>query len=218
MEKKTILAFDFDGTLTSSFGVEDYSMAEACRQCGKPETTEQDIHDFYGPTESGIIRKIVGEENFGKAWSVFLDVYSKKSKELKPFPGLLKLLEKLSKKPKVLLILLTGRSRESLEISLKDLKLSGYFVKFYWGSEKGANKGASMQKILSDYGVERKDILYIGDALEDVSMMREEKIDIVSAGYSHSAEYQKKLEEVNPGLVAKDIQSLSKLLDKALQD
>jgi phosphoglycolate phosphatase-like HAD superfamily hydrolase len=211
MEKKTAFAFDFDGTLTLSFSMEDDCMAKACQAVGFKDVTPAIIHQNYGPTEDGIIRKLVGEANFRKAWAFFLDYYAKESKKLKPFKGIPELLKTLSQK-KCLVILLTGRSRESLEISLADLGLSSCFIRAYTGSPYGTNKEKSMTSLLTDYGLAKKDVLYIGDTLEDIQMMRSIDTDILSAGYSHDSSYQQQLEKANPGNVCHSVDDLKKRL------
>ena len=57
----------------------------------------------------------------------------------------------------------------------------------------GINKDESMKEAMHDFDLEKKDMLYIGDTLEDISVMKENDFDIFSAGYFHDEEYQKRL-------------------------
>jgi len=214
---KTVFAFDFDGTLASSFSLEDESMALACQRNGRPDVTEEVIHQHYGPTESGIIRSLVGEERFPQAWETFLSAYREGSKSLRPFEGIEALLHRLHDQPKTVVVLLTGRSEESLKISLADLGLEAYFDRLYWGSETGTNKSENFLAMCKGLGIAKDDALYIGDTLEDIEMMNAIHADLFSAGYSHNPSYQKKLEEKNPGRVAHTVSELSSLIDSVLR-
>ncbi|MFA6829667.1 MAG: HAD hydrolase-like protein [Bacilli bacterium] len=212
MEKKIVFAFDFDGTLASSFMLEDYCMAKACQEAGFPLVNEETVHQFYGPTEDGIIRKIVGDAKFSIAWECFKTIYTEKSKDLKAFDGLHSLLQSLNKETKI--ALLTGRSRLTLDISLKDIGLDDCFPAIYTGSPFGSNKEASMLSLIHDFHIQKKDVVYIGDTLEDIKMMKNISVDIISAGYSHDLLYQGQLEELNPGNC---VNTISQLADK-IQD
>ena len=210
MNKKTALAFDFDGTLASSFTLEDDVMSKACQAVGF-DVTPEEIHSHYGPTESGIIRDIVGDDRFDEAWKVCIGLYKEGSRKLKPYDGIPELLNLLASH-KVLVVLLTGRSRTTLDISLKDFGLENDFVRCYVGSETGENKQYSIVQVMKDYGLEPKDVLYIGDTLADIRMMRSVNIDILSAGYSHPRDYQALLEEQNPGNVMTSVDELKERL------
>ncbi len=51
-------------------------------------------------------------------------------------------------------------------------------------------------------------MVYIGDSRADVRSMREAGVDILTAGYSHDEDYQKKLEEINSGNVMYSVEEL----------
>lgn len=215
MKKKKAFAFDFDGTLTLSFHVEDYCMTESIRQVGYPFVTEEIVHQNYGPTEDGIIAKLVDKKDFDKAWEICLRLYKEISKDLKPFEGIPELLEDLSKKG-VSLFLLTGRSRQTLDISLHDLHLEPYFKQCYTGSRLGTNKEISMKKLCEEHHYSMDDVLYIGDTLDDIRMMNSLPCDILSAGYSHDLKYQSCLEEKNPGRVVSSVKELHQRLTELI--
>ena len=68
MEKRRNLIFDFDGTLVDSFLLENKSMVYAINRAGNLSVDEKNIISFYGPTEKGIIKKLVTEDKFNQAW------------------------------------------------------------------------------------------------------------------------------------------------------
>ena len=216
MKKKTVLAFDFDGTIGNSVKLERYTMYQAIKKFANPAFTEQDIIKYYGPTEKGIIAKFVDEKSFKEAWSYFLNVYKEQSKILlkEPFPGMRDLLKKYSSQKNLLVVMLTGRSQETLDISLKDLGLSQYFVKNYTGAMDKSNKEESIVKLLHDYGLNKDDVIYIGDTIADVKMMRNVSVDIISATYGYPNNRCEEIEKANPGLIAHTVKELDELIAK----
>lgn len=217
MTKKHILAFDFDGTLADSMKLEHKSMLYAIHLFGHEDITDDNLENYYGPTESGIIRRIVGEENFEKIYPLFLKKYTEFQKDcLTPIPGLKELLASLSENKDLTLILVTGRSLDTLKISLSYLGYDKYFKKLYAGSETGINKGESMDKARAELKVEKKDMLYIGDTLADIHTMKDYNYDLISVGYCYGSSYQEELRKGNPGWVATSVKELETLLKKVI--
>ena len=197
--KKRVIAFDFDGTIADSMNLEHRSMLYAIHLTGHNEITDDNLEDHFGPTESGIIRKICGEEAFAKVFPPFLKKYEElQYEEMKPIPGIKELLEKLSKRSCFTLVLVTGRSRETMEISLDYLGIRSFFQKTYWGSEEGINKDQNLEKVTKDFSVSKDEILYIGDTLADIQTMKKVGIDLISVGYCHNKKDQQILKENNP--------------------
>jgi len=182
-----------------------------------PSYTREQLIAGFGPTERGILQNVIGKD-CDKAWPFFLSMYEKLSVSLhfKAFDGIPSLLKELSQNPTLHLVLLTGRSKETLAISMKSLGISSLFERCYSGSDAGINKDISMMQMLKDYSLTKDETLYIGDTLEDVATMRKVSVDILSAGYSHDLAYQKALEKVNPGHVAHAVSELQEKLFRLL--
>ena len=207
--RKRIIAFDFDGTIADSMNLEHRSMLYAIHLAGHNEITDDNLEDHFGPTESGIIRKVCGEEAFHKVYPSFLAKYKEiEPEEMKPIPGMKELLEDLSKESSVALVLVTGRSKDTMEISLDYLGVRPYFKKTYWGSEEGINKDQNLEKAASDFKVSKEEILYIGDTLADIETMEKAGIDLLSVGYCHNEKDQAVLKENNPNGYIGSVQEL----------
>lgn len=209
-KKKTVI-FDFDGTLTDSMEIQNLSILKGLHAVGCFSVSKEDLPNHYGPTERGIISSIVPPGKKAEAWNVCLECYKELSKSMKPFDGILELLEKLIEN-QIEVFLVTGRNRETLDISLKDMKMESYFLKTYSGSDLGTNKEQSITTLFHEFDLSSKDVVYIGDTLDDIRMMRNISTDILSAGYSHDSKYQKQLEEQNPGNVCLSVSELEKRL------
>lgn len=212
MFKKTVV-FDFDGTLTDSMSVENHCMVKAMQSVGCFSVSEEKLPNYYGPTERGIIKAVVPPDRLEEAWANCLNIYRETSKNLKPYPGIEEILRML-KSNGVKVFLVTGRSKETLDISLENMDLTGYFLKTYSGSDSGTNKEESLTTLIHDFSLSKEETIYIGDTLDDIRMMGNIGIDIISAGYSHTEEYRKQLEIKNPGLVVDSLGSLRTLLMK----
>lgn len=217
MSKKKIICFDFDGTMANSQPLEKASMVKTINDFGCDTVTEENIEDYYGPSEPGIIRNFVSEDEFPAALSYFYRIYS----ELEPtllskVDGIDTLLEELSKKENLTLVLVTGRSKETSEISLATLGYDTYFKGIYAGSMDGINKGESMDKVLDELGCEKEEMIYIGDTVEDINTMHEYGYDLISVAYCHDDEYRKRLEELNPGNVVGSIDELKAKIESII--
>lgn len=194
MQRKKCICFDFDDTLVKSMGLTKEALIRTLNYFGHNEITTENIHDYFGPSEPGIITNILGEDEALAALPYFYQTYSELQSEfLYKNDEITELLESLSKRPELIILLVTGRSQETLDISSHFLGYEKYFKKTYVGSIDGINKDESMKEAMHDFDLEKEDMLYIGDTLEDISVMKENEYDIFSAGYFHDEEYQKKL-------------------------
>ena len=110
------------------------------------------------------------------------------------------------------LYLITGRGKETLDISLKSSGIADLFIDEYTGSDFGINKDVSVLKLIKDHDVSKEDLIYIGDTVEDIKTMSKIDVDIISVGYYHDKKYQQKLRELNEGKVARNILELRKII------
>lgn len=216
MNQKKILCFDFDGTIADSRKLEHESMIRTINYFGHEEINDDNLEDHFGPTEPGVIKSVLGEEYLASL-PYFYNLYSElQSDLLKENPSITKMLETLTKThPEIPLVLITGRSQETMEISLHYLGYDRFFKKAYSGSIDGINKDESMKQAMKDFDVDKEDMLYIGDTIADINTMKENGFDIFSAGYYQNEEEQKKLQELNPNTF-KTVEELTDALLKVI--
>ncbi len=215
--KKKALIFDFDGTLTDSGELESHTMAEAVRRFSNPDFKDFEIFKFYGPTETGILRKLIPENKINEALSFFYSYYDSYQREieLKHLDGIFSLIEEYAKSTKI--FILTGRSSETLKLTLAYFSWpSCTFEDLYCGSDEGVIKAENIIKLCEKHNLTADEIVYIGDSLADIREMRKADVDIISAGYYRSSDYNSELEKNNKGMVAKDIKELKELIDKLI--
>ena len=101
--KKLALIFDFDGTITDSYHLENHVMAETIRKFANPNFQDFEVLKYYGPTEDGIVAKIVSDDKLEEARRFLFKFYDEyqKSIGLKPFPGIKELMLEYQHKLKI---------------------------------------------------------------------------------------------------------------------
>ena len=215
MNKKKAVVFDFDGTLSNSFPLVAGKITEAIAMFRKEELTEEENNSIYGPTEEGIILKLIKDKGEAKECFLrYLDLYNEYHEELLPdfIPGIRELLEELNKR-NIPVFLLTGRSKESTMITLTKFNAFKYFKAIYTGGLYGEVKDELLNELASIHHYNKEDLVYIGDSLHDVPQCRRANVDIISVSYANTDSYEK-LEEINKGNVAKTVEELkAKLLE-----
>ena len=217
MNKKKAVVFDFDGTLSNSFPLVAQKITEAIAMFRKEELTEEENNSIYGPTEEGIILKLIKDKGEAKECFLrYLDLYNEYHEELLPdfIPGIRELLEDLNKR-NIPVYLLTGRSKESTMITLTKFNAFKYFKAIYTGGLYGEVKEELLNELASIHHYNKEDLVYIGDSLHDVPQCRRANVDIISVSYANTDSYEK-LEEINKGNVAKTVEELKAKLFQIL--
>ena len=163
MKKKKAVVFDFDGTLCDSFPLVTTKLTEAIGEFRKEELTEEEKESIYGPTEEGIILKLIKDE--GKAKECFLrylslynDFHASLLNDF--YPGIKDLLNELKKK-NIPVFLLTGRSKESTMITLTKFNAFDYFKAIYTGGLYGEVKEELLNNLSSFHNFKKEDLIYV---------------------------------------------------------
>lgn len=217
MNKKKAVVFDFDGTLSNSFPLVVGKITEAIAMFRDEELTEEENNSIYGPTEEGIILKLIKDKGEAKECFLrYLDLYNQYHDELLPdfIPGIRELLEELNKR-NIPVFLLTGRSKESTMITLTKFNAFKYFKAIYTGGLYGEVKEELLNELALVHHYNKEDLIYIGDSLHDVPQCRRANVDIISVSYANTDSYEK-LEEINKGNVAKTVEELKAKLFEIL--
>ena len=93
--------------------------------------------------------------------------------------------------------MVTGKRRESADISLRFFHLSEFFPILETGSPEGGIKPACIKRALERLNSSTEEAIYIGDSPTDVDACREVPIRILAAGWAPGTNV-KGLEERQP--------------------
>jgi phosphoglycolate phosphatase/pyrophosphatase PpaX len=105
-----------------------------------------------------------------------------------PFEGMKEVLETLKNKG-VYIAMVTGKGKQSTDISLERFGLADFFEIIETGSPTGARKVEGIQLIMDTLGaVEKGEVVYVGDAPSDILACRKVGIPIVAAAWASTAE------------------------------
>ncbi len=195
--------FDFDNTLVYSDILVVISFLEAYKKVFNQELKIEDIVKNYGPSEEGIFFNLSNDkEKSEKAFKEYLTLYGKYQSLYAPllakdYYNLFKIIKDNNFK----LFIITGRSEESLKISLDFYKLNDYFDGYYYGSTKGVNKPDSFKKLMDEYHLKNDEIIYFGDTRNDIKSCKEVNIPLFSVTLFYNEEYYLKIKKENQNII-----------------
>ena len=208
-----LLAFDLDGTIADTLPFCIQVFQESLNPYLSTPLSEEDITRTFGLNEEGMVKHIMGD-NWQAPLESFYALYEQKHKLCpSPLAGVRELLDELkaSKRP---LVLITGKGKRSCAITLKQFGLESFFERVETGHPEKNRKAEALQNILSEYELSPSEILYIGDALSDVTECQKAGVTCLSAAWTLTPEEAKPLEKINAGHVFYSVESLRDFLKK----
>lgn len=216
---KKVIIFDFDGTILNTEPFIGRLIYETYLKFTGKKLTLEDILRNYGPSEDGMLINLNdGSYDSNEAFEYYLKMYKKMHEEF--FTHIdkdLKNIFEYLKSNDIDTYIITGRSKESLDISLDILDIRKYFKGYYTGSKKGINKPTSIRNLMNDHNYNNKELLYIGDTVNDINSMKEVDVKIISIALYNLKNFDK-LNELNPGNVVKDYKELDLKIKEFLKD
>ncbi len=203
MQKKAFI-FDFDGTLAETFPMICHAILTAYKNLGVEPPSTEVVYANFGPSELGLLKRVTPQH----AQEIF-DEYIRLNKEIiakegmRPFNGIREVLEELVKRG-MKLALITGKSKESLYLTLDAIGLSEYFSILKWGEESGSVKPKCLREVLEELKISPEQAYYIGDSPQDILDCREVGVEVLSAAWADCADV-KKLEKLSPKAILKNV-------------
>lgn len=167
--------FDLDGTLLDT--IQDIATAinDALKEINIPLSyTPLDVHRLIGNGAATLMHRALNEydneENFEKLKAAYLPKYEAyQTRHTKPFPGIMKVLKACKKQRKFLFV--STNKPHPLARAIIDAKF-GYDV---FLEVKGQMPNSPIKPdaevvnyFLKKYGLNKKDVLYVGDSIVDV--------------------------------------------------
>jgi HAD superfamily hydrolase (TIGR01509 family) len=215
MEKFKAVIFDIDGTLADTVPL----CVKAFRQALEPQLhrplSDEEIKAAFGPDEEGTIMKF-NPPDVKKAIADFMRYYESLHEEMcpKPFDGINELLDKLKSKG-VCLAISTGKGIDTIKCSLNLFGILSYFDKIEKGSPKGSRKPEAIQEIVNAFGVQKYEVLYIGDSPGDVKESHKAGIHVAGAAWAESTN-KEKLEKEQPDAIFDSVKDFAEWLEQRI--
>ena len=187
---KKAFIFDFDGTLGETIPLVLASVKAAYCDTGQTAPSEGVIKSHFGPNEIGMFRSLnpdMWKTLYGRYLYHYAALHDKYSPAL--FMGIRGVLRLLSEKG-VPAAIVTGKGRDTADISLAKYGISEYFSVVECGDERGAVKPEKIRRVLEFWNLQNAagSVYYIGDIVRDVYDSLEAGTVPLSAAWSKIAD------------------------------
>jgi pyrophosphatase PpaX len=181
--------FDMDGTLGDTVFVSAEAISRTVFELTGKRYAHSEIIALFGPTEQGILKQLVPHELWEQACRIFLEHYLAihHTLQIGAYPGIQPVLD-LLQHHRVRQAIVTGKSRQSAEISLRYFNLNGFFETMETGSITGSAKQTGIQRVLHAWQIPAENVLYVGDAVSDVGIARSAGVQPISASWAATAD------------------------------
>ena len=196
MKERNLFLFDFDGVLADSLDLYAEAVARCLLRIGTPivKNREDYIALFEGNFYESMAAKGVDLVAFAGAAKEILPGINYDA--MKPFDGLIPVLEALQKDH--LLVVISSNGFRTISKMLERFGFDRFFQEIL-GSDFLFSKKDKIAHALSKYGIDRKRAFYIGDTTGDILEAREAGVRTVAVTWGwHSRE---KLVAVHPDIL-----------------
>lgn len=212
MRNIKLVIFDLDGTIINAYTAINLSLNFTMQKMGYPRRSALAIRQAVGWGDKNLIRPFVEKKDLSKA----LTIYRRHHKRALPdksrlLPGARYLLSGLKRKGFKLAVA-SNRPTKFSWILIRSLKLDQYFDYVLCADKLKRGKPAPeiLNKIISKFRLQKKQVLYVGDMAIDAQAGRAAKLRtiIITTGSSSAREIRKE----RPYRVIHKLSELSKLL------
>lgn len=206
--------FDLDGTLGDTLPLCIESFRRTVRDLDGRILPDEEITCHFGPSDLGVIQRLfpTRPDLVKPAMHKMLEYYLAMHDEMAPcpFPGTMELLTRL-KERNVTLALVTGKCIETARITLDRFGLSELLPMVEPGSPRKVIKGECLLRIIDHYDLDAGKVIYVGDAVSDITACRSVNIPIIAAAWADSANPDQ-LAEHDPDFMFRDFDSFCDFL------
>lgn len=209
-----LVAFDLDGTIGNTLPMCIQAFKKATQPHIGHELSDEEMVHTFGLNEEGMIGCVVDEPYRQQALNDFYVIYKELHQEMCPIPfeGIRELIALLKQKG-IIVALITGKGINSCDITLKQFNMKDSFAKVITGNAERNIKSEALKELLHDYHLAANEIVYVGDALSDITECRKANVMCLSAAWSIPQNEVTVLENSNPKNVFYSIPSLFKYLN-----
>lgn len=208
------LIWDVDGTLSDTLDLCVDAIRTAIVRHGGPTLSPTEVTSMFGPTEEGILKRVLGEHDGEVAAETYLELYEDGHRAPRAFGGVIELIRDLAATG-VLMGVVTGKGARSAAITLRALEIDSLFDPVVAGSEAGSIKVQAIQEVVQGWHVDPSAVAYIGDAISDVTHARAAGVVPVSAAWKSDADLER-LAALQPAAIVGDTDELAAWLKPRL--
>jgi pyrophosphatase PpaX len=179
------VCFDIDGTLADTLPVVYSAFQHVTQQFLGRTYGEEEIARLFGPSEEGIIRRLLPSNQWDDGIKAFHVAYEKAHASRKtPYEGIDAALVLLKKKG-VRLAVVTGKGAFSANLSLEKLGLMRYFDLIEYGSVSRGIKVSALKRLLRNWGLNPSELAYLGDSPSDMRDAKNVGVIALGAGWGN---------------------------------
>lgn len=211
MKNKSLIIFDWDGTLIDSVGLIVDAMRYAAEKHGLTVTDEAtksiigialvDAFPMLFPNDS---------DKYDELLATYSEYYVKHCDNDKLFDGIKELIQDLHAQGKTLAIA-TGKKRKGLQRVLPNSRIEAFFITTKTADETAGKPNPLMlEQILVETGTRIEDAVFIGDSIHDIRMANAIQMDSIAVSYG--CEKADVLVNENPAMLVNSVNELHKTM------
>ena len=211
MKNKSLIIFDWDGTLMDSVGLIVDAMRYAAEKHGLTVTDEAtksiigialvDAFPLLFPNDS---------DKYDELLATYSEYYVKHCDNDKLFAGIKELIQDLHAQGKTLAIA-TGKKRKGLERVLPNSGIEAFFTTTKTADETAGKPNPLMlEQILVETGTRIENAVFIGDSIHDIRMANNINMDSIAVSYG--CEKADVLVNENPAMLVNSVNELHKTM------
>ena len=119
------------------------------------------------------------------------------------------------KAKRILVGLITGKGQRSTQLTLRNYGLEDFFDVVKTVASSGPVKDRKIEEVIEEFSLDRKEILYVGDAPSDVTACRDCDIKIAAAAWTPTANAAE-LKQVRPDFLFSSVSAFFDFLRNQL--
>lgn len=204
---KSLIIFDWDGTLMDSIGLIVDAMRYAAEKHGltvSDEATKSIIG--IALVDAFLMLFPNNSDKYDELLATYSEYYVKHCDNDKLFDGIKELIQHLHAQGKTLAIA-TGKKRKGLERVLPNSGIEAFFTTTKTADETAGKPNPLMlQAILSETGKTVEDAIFVGDSIHDIRMANAIQMDSIAVSYG--CEKADVLAKENPTLIVDSVEQL----------